>query len=39
MGKDKFEPYDFIDFNSDKNRIQENSALKDVLGTIFLYTT
>lgn len=37
MGKDKFEPYDFIDFNSDKNPVQEGSALTDVLSTIFLY--
>lgn len=37
MGKDKFEPYDFIDFNGDKNRVQENSALNDILSTIFLY--
>lgn len=37
MGKDKFEPFDFVDFNSDRNHALENSAIVDALRIIHLY--
>lgn len=37
MGKDKFEPFDFMDFNSDRNHSSENFGIVDVLRIIYLY--
>lgn len=37
MGKDKFEPFDFIDFSNDKKHSQENSVIMDALKIISFY--
>ena len=37
MGKDKFEPFDFMDFNNERNHSSENSAIVDALKIVTVY--